>query len=595
MRFSFRPPIHRRGDVRQPWFNRAGVVLALGASWVSLSPSLVPRTWWMTAASVTMNQLGGYALGVGLHNIGLRLSERGTDAPFAGTGLQRAAVRVRSETDPARRRGRLHPVTAALIAGAVLVTGAAVLRSAQEQERTSELVETADGGTRAHLVGYAVGTSWWLGGVGFGWVMYWIRSTVAGGVRFFSRDLVGPTAASVVGLGAVALTNRLLIAQVARRMVRRATIANRRWATGRRRPTEPERSGGPGSSESYDVLGTHGQAFVADGPRRADLEALGLSPQTAPGRHLEPIRVFAGKVAHDRLEDAAEAVVQELHRTGGFDRSVLVLLTGTGTGWIQDWTPAAVEYLTGGDCASATMQYSFSPSGLSFVVERHLARRAGRLLFERVQEELRRLPPQRRPRLYAAGESLGAYGGHSAFASIHAMLDAVDGAVWSGTPRATRLWSRIVADRDAGSTEILPVFRAGRHIRFANNPRDLDLAPDGTPHGHWRAPRIAYLQHPSDPVVWWSPSLIWHRFDWIGDLRRMHRRPDVISSFRWLPWVTFWQITTDMPRSISIPGGHGHSYHGEQVRAWARVLGIELTEDQERALIRRIGSRVTRH
>ena len=326
MSFSFRPPIHRPGDVRQPWVNRAGLVLGLGASWVSLSPSLVPRTWWMTAASVAANQLGGYALGVGLHNLGLRLTDRPTRA------IHRAAADFRRRTDPARRRGRLHPLTAALIGGATAVTGAVLARSAYAQERTSELVETRDGGPRAHVVGYLAGTSWWLGGVAFGWVMHWIRSTVAGGVRFFSRDLVGPGIASLTGLAAVVLTNRLLISEIARRMVRRATVANRRWATGRRRPSEPERSGGPGSSESYDVLGTHGQAFVADGPRAADLRRLGLSPLTRPGEHREPIRVFAGKIAHDTLDDAAEAVVAELHRTGGFERSVLVLLRGRGPG-----------------------------------------------------------------------------------------------------------------------------------------------------------------------------------------------------------------------------------------------------------------------
>ncbi|MCT2181232.1 hypothetical protein M3E18_11970, partial [Kocuria sp. p3-SID1433] len=212
MSYSFRPPIHRPGDIRQPWFNRAGLVLGLGASWVSLSPSLVPRTWWMTAASVATNQLGGYALGVGLHNLGLRLGERPTP------GIRRAAADFRSRTDPARRRGRLHPLTAAMIGGASAVTAAALARSAGAQRRTSELVETSDSGPRAHVIGYAVGTSWWLGGVAFGWVMHWIRSTVAGGVRFLSHDLVGPGAASVAGLGAVALTNRLLIAQIARRM-----------------------------------------------------------------------------------------------------------------------------------------------------------------------------------------------------------------------------------------------------------------------------------------------------------------------------------------------------------------------------------------
>ena len=53
-----------------------------------------------------------------------------------------------------------HPdnVTAALIGGASAVTAAALARSAGAQRRTSELVETRDGGPRAHVIGYAVGT-----------------------------------------------------------------------------------------------------------------------------------------------------------------------------------------------------------------------------------------------------------------------------------------------------------------------------------------------------------------------------------------------------------------------------------------------------
>ena len=52
MRYSFRPPIHRPGDVRQPWFNRAGLVLGLGASSVTEAPKHLNSLWLVNSESV---------------------------------------------------------------------------------------------------------------------------------------------------------------------------------------------------------------------------------------------------------------------------------------------------------------------------------------------------------------------------------------------------------------------------------------------------------------------------------------------------------------------------------------------------------------
>jgi len=51
--------------------------------------------------------------------------------------------------------------------------------------------------------------------------------------------------------------------------------------------------------------------------------------------------------------------------------------------------------------------------------------------------------------------------------------------------------------------------RAGREVvqAAAPAPGPADLARPST---QWRRPRVAYLQHASDPVVWWSPDLILH-------------------------------------------------------------------------------------
>jgi uncharacterized membrane protein len=79
---------------------------------------------------------------------------------------------------------------------------------------------------------------------------------------------------------------------------------------------------------------------------------------------------------------------------------------------------------------------------------------------------------------------------------------------------------------------------------------------------------VLYLQHPSDPIVWWSPRLIWDRPDWLAE---PHGR-DVLDAMVWLPLVTFWQVTADLPLATGVPDGHGHTYTREFVDSWATVL-----------------------
>ena len=79
---------------------------------------------------------------------------------------------------------------------------------------------------------------------------------------------------------------------------------------------------------------------------------------------------------------------------------------------------------------------------------------------------------------------------------------------------------------------------------------------------------MLYLQHPSDPITWWSPDLILPSPDWLeeppGD--------DVLDAMRWMPFVTFWQVSADLPLAFSTEPGHGHSYTGEHVDGWAAIL-----------------------
>ena len=47
---------------------------------------------------------------------------------------------------------------------------------------------------------------------------------------------------------------------------------------------------------------------------------------------------------------------------------------------------------------------------------------------------------------------------------------------------------------------------------------------------------------------------------------------DVLSAMFWVPFVTFWLVTADLPFAASAPAGHGHVYSAEFVDGWNAVL-----------------------
>ncbi|HEU4426686.1 MAG TPA: alpha/beta-hydrolase family protein [Pilimelia sp.] len=323
-------------------------------------------------------------------------------------------------------------------------------------------------------------------------------------------------------------------------------------------PDDPLRSGGPGSLVSWASLGNQGRKFVAGGPSMDELRAFG-GAGTRP-----PIRVYAGLDSAPTSRERAALAVQELQRTGAFDRKVLLVISTTGTGWVDRYGVDPLEYMYNGDTAMVALQYSYLPSWISFLVDKARAREAGRDLFNQVYGVWSRLPLNQRPKLLVFGESLGSFGAESAFGGADDIRNRVDGMLLVGPPNRNELWREYVADRDPGSTEILPTYEQGVTIRFARDAAtDLD-----SPATSWNAPRVAYLQHPSDPIVWWAPQLMVNRPDWLDE----PRGADVSPAMRWYPFVTFWQVTADMAFSTGVPDGHGHSYGAATVAAWADIV-----------------------
>ena len=324
------------------------------------------------------------------------------------------------------------------------------------------------------------------------------------------------------------------------------------------RPTAPERSGSPQSLAAWEDLGYYGRLFVRGGPSAQRIEAVTGRPGAK-----EPIRVYAGLQSADSVQQRADLVLSELKRTGAFDRQVLVVATTTGMGFLDSRGTDPLEYLWNGDTAIAGVQYSYLPSWISILADQEAVVDTSRTVFETVRQYWATLPAGERPALYLYGLSLGSTGVESVLTSMNIVNEPVDGALMVGPPFVNDLHPRLEENRDAGSSASLPVYEEGRTVRFADE-QGLEPTP-----ASWGPTRLVYLQHASDPVVFFSSDLAFERPAWLADGQR---GPDVSPTMGWVPLVTMWQVLLDMPSAGLVPRGYGHMYSARaNLLGWAAV------------------------
>jgi uncharacterized membrane protein len=326
-------------------------------------------------------------------------------------------------------------------------------------------------------------------------------------------------------------------------------------------------SGGSGSLVPWTSLGAEGRLFTAGAVSTDALRT--FRPGSEP---LAPIRVFIGLQNAPDAAARADLAVKELERTGAFQRKYLVVWTVTGTGWVDPVAAAGLEYAAGGDTAIAAQQYSYLPSWISFLVDKDEAAEAGTALYTAVHDRWSQLAPEARPELLLFGESLGSFGGETAFSGEQSMANLTDGVLFAGPPNFNPLFREFSDHRDTGSLEVQPVYHDGRIVRFADDATK-DIPPDGK---SWPASRALYMMHPSDPIVWWDWSLMLHKPDWTSE----PPGPDALKETIWVPFLTFWQVTGDLPFATGVPPGHGHSYKTEYVDGWNAVMRTNLPQDQ---------------
>lgn len=335
---------------------------------------------------------------------------------------------------------------------------------------------------------------------------------------------------------------------------------NRSTPEGITQPIEATRSGSNDSLIRWDTLGYQGQKFVANGPDQKQLQA--FSNNTPK----QQIRIYSGVNSANDVRQRAKLVVDEMKRTKAFERKILVVTIPTGTGWVNPQTVDALEYMYAGDTAIVAQQYSYLPSWISFLIDKQKAQDTGKALFDTVYAEWSKLPADERPKLIVYGLSLGAFGGQSSFSGPSSMVNAVDGALWQGAPGDTELWKEITRRRDKGTPEWQPVIDNGKEIRFASQNDDLVKNSGG------ENARVVYMQHGSDPIVWFNFDLPLHKPEWVSE----KRAPDVMPNTIWIPFVTFFQIAADQVVGMNVPHEFGHNYETTVADAWAAVTSPDM-------------------
>ncbi len=530
-----------------------GVIAALAMYAVSVSPSLMARSWAWHAVASGILVACGYVAGVVVQNVAqlvIRL-----------TGLTISA------SEPVELGFRIGIGT--LFALWWLY---AVIQSYRRARKAAALVNMPGETFGEYLLGTA-------GAV----VVSWMLLRIVGALNrlcwmiIASLDAHMPRPAAIVVSMVILfaimffLTSKVILRGGIGFFRRKAEQLNMRTARGIYQPVVPERSASPASSVTWESVGGQGRVFLGRGPSRLDIA------QVCGGEAMEPIRVYSGMpTGGSGIEQAAATVVAELHRTGAFDRAVILIAASTGSGWVDEWQVQPLEFLTRGNCATASLQYSYVPSVLNWLTGLEPAQEASAALFAAVRAELDLMDEADRPALFVCGESLGAFASQSVFESFEDVLARVDGALWVGTPSFTPMHAALTAARHKGSPEVAPVVHNARRVRFVNEPSDLRTDLYGRELGPWGFPRVVYAQHPSDPVVWWTNKLIWTQPDWL----RERAGRDVSLNVEFTRFATYIQVLADLPVAGTAPGGHGHTYHEELIPLWRGILGFDRLFDE---------------
>ena len=529
-----------------------GVLFAALFFCLSLTPSLLPRDWLTAGIIGAINAAIGYGIGVLIGAIGRRL------------------VLSRRSWWPPRRDVR-RVFQAAAIVVAISASVLTVLQAAAWQRDVAAVMGIDGPATAGYLRTLVVALP-------IAAMLIAAARVVKDAIKFLARGMIrrwnlNDEIAMFVGTAIVAV---LIITLVNGVLVRgflagaSAVFQPRNTATrpGVEQPLRSEKSGSPSSFAPWDTLGFQGRNFTGTGPSAEELTTLNNRPAK------EPIRIYAGLQSAGTIEERVAVLLSELQRTRAYERSLLVMIPTTGTGWVDPVAARSIESMYNGDTVLVAMQYSYLPSWISFLADQQKSIQAARAMVDAVHRRWLHWPPAQHPVLALYGESLGSLAGQGAFEFLPDIAEKnVTSVLWVGPPNASGLWKALTVRRDPGTPEVQPRYDNGRTVRFAQASGPEEIAAVAV--SAWDRPRVLFMQHASDPVVWWSTDLLFRRPDWLSEPPGFDRS----ASMRWYPIVTFWQVSADMAGNITnsttTPTGHGHNYGDSQLDGWVAVAAPE--------------------
>lgn len=525
--------------IRRQLLSLSGVGLMLGALFfaAALTPTLIPRSY------LTQGAIAGACFGIG----------------YLAGNVWRWLWHYLELPEPS---ARLRSTANALVAAACLLVVILFLwRAAEWQNSIRTVMKMAPVETAHPLKVCVIALMTFV-------ILLLLARLFALAARFIAartRRVVPRRIANVIGVLAAGLLFWSIASNVLIRTAFNALDSSFREVDAllepeRPQPTAPERTGSPASLVKWTQLGRMGRRFIASGPTATEIGAVTGRPAR------EPVRVYVGLGGAKTAQARARLALDELKRQHGFERKTLIVVTPTGTGWIDPAAMDTVEYLHHGDVASVAMQYSYLNSPLSLLFQPEFGAEAARALFSEIYGYWTTLPKDRRPRLYLHGLSLGAMNSEKSAELFEMIGDPIAGALWSGAPFESRIWRSITANRNPGTPAWLPEFRDGRLVRFMN--QNGPTVPTDVP---WGPMRVVYLQYASDAITFFAYRDGYQAPDWMT----APRGPDVSPELRWYPVVTMLQLALDMAVATNTPMGFGHVYAPEHyVDAWVAVTDV---------------------
>ena len=397
------------GVVKNPvWLIRrqaqslSGIGLVLGALFfaAALTPTLVPRSYLTQGALAGACFAIGYGAGIFWRWLWHYLE------------LPEPSARIRSTTN-------------ALVAGGCLLVVIIFLWRAAEWQNSIRAAMKMDPVETAHplkvcviaLITFLVLLA--LARL-FGIVTRFLSTRTR---RFIPRKIANILGVLVAALLFWSIANNLLIRTAFRALDSSFREFDALLEPERPQPTAPGKTGSAASLVKWNELGRAGREFVASAPAAAEISAITGRPAR------DPVRVYVGLGGGDTAQARARLALDELKRQHGFERATLIVITPTGTGWIDPAAMDAVEYLRDGDVASVAVQYSYLNSPLSLLFQPEYGAEAARALFSEIYGYWTTLPKDKRPMLYLHGLSLGAMNSEKSAELFETIGDPIAGAL----------------------------------------------------------------------------------------------------------------------------------------------------------------------